>query len=84
MELLCRILILKWHPSKRKIAITRLKKKNMHCYSLKIDYDALCKDSSKRPAFVIRPLKPMINYELDRLYLQKFEYEMDSTYYPVD
>ena len=46
------------------------KKMNMHFYSLKIDDDALFKNMSKRPAFVLRPLKSMLNFEVDRLSLQ--------------
>ena len=57
---------------------------NMHCYYLKIDNDALFKKMSKIPAFVLRPLKAMLNFEADILYLQKIEYEMDRTDYPVD
>ena len=38
----------------------------MHCYSLKIDDDALLKNRSKVPAFVIRPLKTTPNFEVDR------------------
>ena len=41
----------------------------MHCYSLEIDDDALFKNMSKRPAFVLRPLKPMLNFEVEKLSL---------------
>ena len=37
----------------------------MHCYSLKIDYDALFKDKSQRRAFVLKPLDSMLNFEVD-------------------
>ena len=60
MELIHRLLIMKWHPRKRKIAVPRLKKK-MHCYSLKNQDDALFRNSPKRPAFVLIQLKTMLN-----------------------
>ena len=56
---------------------------NMSCYYLKIDYDKLFKNRPERPAFVLRPLKSLINFEVDRLSLLKLEYEMDCTDYPV-
>ena len=56
----------------------------MHFYSLKIDYDALFNNRSKRPSFVLSPLKSMLNFQVGRLSLQKLEYEMDCTGYPVD
>ena len=55
----------------------------MHCYYLKIDDDALLRNRSKRPAFVLRPLKSMLNFEVDILSLQQLDYEMDRTGYPV-
>ena len=57
---------------------------NMHCYSLKTDDDSLFKNRSKRPAFVLRPLKSILNFEVDRLSLQQLEYEMACNDYPVD
>ena len=57
---------------------------NVHFYSLKIDDDALFKNMSKRPAFVLRPLKSMLNFEVDRLSIQQLEYEMDCTDYPAN
>ena len=57
---------------------------NMHCYSLKIDDNALFKNRLKRPTFTQRPLKSMLDFEVDRLSLQQLEYEMDRTDYPVD
>ena len=39
---------------------------------------------SKIPTFVLRPLKAMLNFEVDRLSLQQLEYKMDRTDYPVD
>ena len=56
----------------------------MRCYCIKIDDDELFKNRSKIPAFVLRPLKSMLNFEVNRLSLQKLEYEMDCTDYPVD
>ena len=61
-----------------------LKKMNMRCYSLKIYDDSLFNNRSKRFAFVLSPLKSMLNLEVDILYLQLLEYEMDRTDYPVD
>ena len=60
------------------------KKVKMHCYSVKAEDDALSNNSSKIPAFVLRPLKSMLNYEVDRLSLQQLLYEMNRTDYPVD
>ena len=56
----------------------------MHCYYLKIDDDALFKNGSKRPAFVLRPLKSVLNFEVDILSLQQLEYEMDCADLPDD
>ena len=39
----------------------------IHCYYLKTQDDALFKNRSKRPAFVIRPLKSMLNFEVEIL-----------------
>ena len=84
MELLRRLLVLKWHPRKRKIANPRLKKIHMHYYYLKNQYGAMFENRSKRPSFVLRPLRSMLNFEVDRLSLQKLEYEMDSADHPGD
>ena len=84
MELICRILILQCHTRKRKIAVPLLKQMNMHCYSIKNHDDELLKNSSKIPAFLLRPLNSMLNFEVDRLTIQKLEYEMDCTDYPID
>ena len=59
-------------------------KMNTHCYSLKMDDDTLLKNRSKTPDFVLRPLKSMINVEVERLSLQKLKYEIDCTDNPVD
>ena len=69
MELLCRLLILKWHPRKRNVFVPRLKKTKMNFYSLKSEDDELFNNGSKIPAFVIRPLKTILNVEVDRLSL---------------
>ena len=56
----------------------------MNCYNLKADDDALFMNIPKRPAFALRPLNSMHNFEVDRLSLQQSEYKMDRTDYPVD
>ena len=68
----------------QKISVPRLEINKMHCYYIKNQDDALFKNRSKRPAFLIRPLNYMLNSEVDRLYLQQIEFEMDRTDYPVD
>ena len=49
------------------------KKIKINCYSLKVEYDALFKNMSRRPAFLLRPLKSMLNFEVDRLSFQQLE-----------
>ena len=44
MELLCRLLILKWYQRKREIIVPHLKKIRMRCYSIKHQDDALFKN----------------------------------------
>ena len=39
---------------------------------------------SKRPAFLLRPLKSMLSFEVDRSSLQQLEYKIDHTDYHVD
>ena len=56
----------------------------MNCNYIKSEDNALFKNSSKRPAFVLRPLKYILNFEVHRLSLQQLEYKMDHTGYPVD
>ena len=56
----------------------------MHYYSIKIDDDELFNNRSKIPDFVLRSLNSMLNFEVDKLYLQQLKYEMDRTDYPVD
>ena len=46
----------------------------MNCYPLKSEDDALFKNRLKRYAFVMNPLKAMINSEVDILSLQQLEY----------
>ena len=46
----------------------------MHCLRI----------GKKSLPFVLRPLNSMLNSEVDRLSLQRVEYEMDYTDYPVD
>ena len=62
--------------------LTKIRKVN--CHSLIKDDDDLFKNTSKRPSFVLRPLKTMLNFELDRLYLQQLEYELDCTDFPLE
>ena len=56
----------------------------MPYYYLKTQYDSLFNNKSKRTAFVLRPLNTMLNFEVDRLSLQKLEYVIDCTDYSVD
>ena len=58
-------------------------KMRFNCHALKLDDDDLFKNSSKRPTFFKRPFLTMINFEVDRISLQKLEYEMYCTDYPV-
>ena len=55
-----------------------------HCSYLKAKYDALFKIRSKIPAFVLNPLKSMLNLVVDRISLQKLEYEMKPDDIPDD
>ena len=54
----------------------------MNCYYYKVEYDALFKNIPKRPEFAIRPLKSIIDFDVDILSLQQLEHEMDCTKYP--
>ena len=56
----------------------------MRFYSLKINDDVLFMNRSKKPAFVLRPLKSMPNFEVEKLSPQKLDHEMGCTDYPVD
>ena len=56
----------------------------MSSYSLEMENDAFFRNRSKRPAFVLRPLKSMLNFEVDKLSLHQLDYEIDCTDYPVD
>ena len=60
------------------------KKIKNDCLYLKIDDDDLFKKRSKRTAFVLRPLLTLLNLEVDKLSLQKLEFEMDRTDDPVN
>ena len=60
------------------------KKMKINCLSLIIGDDDLFKNSSKISTFVIRSFLNVLTLELDRLSLQKLEYEIDRTDYPVD
>ena len=55
-----------------------------HCLSLKAKNDALINISSKRPDFVLKPLKVMMDLVVDRISLQKLEYEMERADLPDD
>ena len=63
---------------------TFYKKMKFNCHTLKLDDYSLFKNRSKRPTLVTRPFFTMLNLELDRIYIQQLEYEMDCTDYPVD
>ena len=56
----------------------------MYCYSFKAEDDALFKNRSKMPAFVLMLLNSMLNFEVDIISLQQLDYEMGRTDYPVD
>ena len=56
----------------------------MYFYYIKAQDDALFKNRQKRPAFLLRPLKSMLNFEVHGLSLQQLEYKMDCNDYPVD
>ena len=53
-----------------------------YCLSLKAKYDALFKIISKRPTFVQKPLKSVLNLVVDRIFLQQPEYEMERADVP--
>ena len=55
-----------------------------YCLSLKEKDDALFKIRSKRPAFVIKPLKAMLHLVADIISLQKLEYEIERADLPDD
>ena len=65
--------------------MTHLTEKMMiNFLSLLVLDDVLFKNWSKIPTCVLRPFLNMLNVEVDRLFLQKLEYEMYHTDYPVD
>ena len=51
---------------------------------LKTKNDALFKIRSKRPEFVLNPLKAMLKLFVDRIFLQQLEYEMERADLPGD
>ena len=61
-----------------------VKKMNMRFYSPKINDDALFNNRSKISAFLLKPLKSMLNPKVYRLYPQQLEHKMYCTDYPVD
>ena len=62
----------------------RLDKMNINCLSLIMYSDNLFKNMSKRPIFVLSQFLTMLNLEVEKSSLQKIEYEMDCTDYPID
>ena len=56
----------------------------IHCLSLKEKYDTLFKIRSRKPAFLLNPLKAMLNLVIDRICLQQLEYEMERADIPDD
>ena len=56
----------------------------MNFYFIKAEDDALFKNRPKISNFVLRPLNSMLNFEVDRLSLQKLEYKMGCIDYTVD
>ena len=52
--------------------------------SIKAKDDSLFKIMSKIPAFVLNPLKAMLNLVVDRISLQQLEYEMERADIPDD
>ena len=48
-----------------------------HCLSLKAKDDAMFKNSSKIPSFVMNQLNTMLNLVVEIIYLQQLEYEME-------
>ena len=55
-----------------------------HCLYLKAKDDALFKIRSKITAFVLKPLKAMLNPIAEIIYLQQLEYEMERADLPDD
>ena len=75
MELVRCLLILKWHPKLKKRSVKNChatfdKKMKSNFLSLKIDYDELFNNRSKRPTFLPRQFLTMLNLEVDRISLQ--------------
>ena len=57
---------------------------NINCHAIKLDHDDLFKNRPKRRTFLLRPFLTILNLEAERISLQKLDYEMDRTDYPVD
>ena len=60
------------------------KKTKINCISLILDDGDQFKNRSKVRTFLLRPFLTMLNLEVDRLSLQKLEYEMYCTDYPIN
>ena len=60
------------------------KKMKFNCHDLKAEDDNLFKNRSRRPTLFKRPLLTMLNLKVDRIFLQKLEYEIYRTDYPSD
>ena len=56
----------------------------IQCLSLKAKNDALFKIRSKITAFVLNPLKAMLNLVVDIISLQQLDYEMERANIPDD
>ena len=64
--------------------MTRLNSKQKNLLSLKARDDSLFKNISKKPAFVLNPLKAMIKHVVDIISLQQLDYEMECVDIPDD
>ena len=71
MEFLLHPLILQWHPGKIKFAVPSLNPNEKYSLYLKAKDDALFKNRSKIPAFVLKPLKDMLNLVVYTISLQQ-------------
>ena len=70
--------------SKKKKNCRTVFKIQMKIFSLYIKSEdgALFNNSSRKPAFVLRTLKAMLNHVINRLSFQQLEYEMERTGLP--
>ena len=72
-------------PNRKEIRHATFKiQMKIHCYSLKAEHYALFKNRLKKPAFVLKPLKAILNPVVDRSSLQQLEYEMERDDLPDD